>query len=111
IHLYSKTTMNITGVGPNANKESDFEVVGTQYGGGGGRGGRGGGAPDISLEGPIPYGTLTVAGLPITKPPYGRITAIDLTKGDIAWQIPHGETPDAIRNHPLLKGLNIPRTG
>ena len=29
----------------------------------------------------------------------------------MAWQIAHGETPDAIRNHPLLKGLNIPRTG
>ncbi|MEO6218133.1 MAG: pyrroloquinoline quinone-dependent dehydrogenase, partial [Sphingomonas sp.] len=45
------------------------------------------------------------------KPPYGRITAIDLTKGDIAWQIAHGETPDNIRNHPKLKGLKIPRTG
>ena len=33
------------------------------------------------------------------------------TKGDIAWQVAHGETPDAIRNHPALKGLKIPRTG
>ena len=53
----------------------------------------------------------TVQGLPLNKPPYGRITAIDLTKGEIAWQIPHGETPDEIRNHPALKGLTIPRTG
>ena len=45
------------------------------------------------------------------KPPYGRITAIDLNKGEIVWQIAHGETPDNIRNHPLLKGLAIPRTG
>jgi quinoprotein glucose dehydrogenase len=45
------------------------------------------------------------------KPPYGTITAIDLSKGTIAWQIVHGETPDAIRNHPLLKGVTIPRTG
>ena len=50
-------------------------------------------------------------GLPLMKPPYGRITAIDLNNGDIAWQIAHGETPDDIKNHPALKGLNIPRTG
>jgi quinoprotein glucose dehydrogenase len=29
----------------------------------------------------------------------------------LAWQIVHGETPDAIKNHPLLKGVTIPRTG
>ncbi len=54
---------------------------------------------------------LNVRGLPLLKPPYGRITAIDLNKGDIAWQIAHGETPDNIRNNPALKDLNIPRTG
>ena len=54
---------------------------------------------------------LTVQGLPLVKPPYGRITALDLNKGDMVWQIAHGETPDNIRNHPALKGLNIPRTG
>jgi quinoprotein glucose dehydrogenase len=53
----------------------------------------------------------TVQGLPLIKPPYGRISAIDLDTGTIRWQVPHGETPDAIRNHPALKGLNIPRTG
>jgi quinoprotein glucose dehydrogenase len=50
-------------------------------------------------------------GLPFLQPPYGRITAIDLTKGEFVWQIAHGETPDAVRNHPALKGLTIPRTG
>ena len=54
---------------------------------------------------------LFVQGLPIIKPPYGRITAIDMNKGDIVWQIPHGETPDSVRNHPALKGVTIPRTG
>jgi quinoprotein glucose dehydrogenase len=45
------------------------------------------------------------------KPPYGRISAIDLNKGEIVWQVAHGETPDAIKNNPALKGLTIPRTG
>jgi quinoprotein glucose dehydrogenase len=54
---------------------------------------------------------LSVQGLPLLKPPYGRITAIDLSSGTIAWQIAHGETPDYIKRHPALKGLNIPRTG
>jgi quinoprotein glucose dehydrogenase len=55
--------------------------------------------------------SLTVQGLPIMKPPYGQLTAIDLAKGEIIWQVPHGETPDTIRNHPALKGLELPRTG
>jgi quinoprotein glucose dehydrogenase len=54
---------------------------------------------------------LTIQGLPLVKPPYGRITAIDLDSGTIRWQIAHGETPDNIRNHPALKGVEIPRTG
>ena len=54
---------------------------------------------------------LTVSGLPLLKPPYGQISAIDLGKGDIVWQTPHGETPDNVRDHPALKGLKIPRTG
>jgi quinoprotein glucose dehydrogenase len=66
-----------------------------------GRAGRGGGGG----------GRLTVQGLSILKPPYGRITAIDLNKGEIVWQIAHGETPDDVKNHPALKGLNVPRTG
>jgi quinoprotein glucose dehydrogenase len=54
---------------------------------------------------------LTIQGLPLVKPPYGQINAINLDTGDILWQVPHGETPDPIKNHPALKGLNIPRTG
>jgi quinoprotein glucose dehydrogenase len=67
-------------------------------GGGGGGGGEGGGG-------------LTIQGLPIIKPPYARITALDLNKGDLVWQIAHGETADNVKNHPALKGLTIPRTG
>jgi quinoprotein glucose dehydrogenase len=53
----------------------------------------------------------TVRGLPLMKPPWGRITAIDLNEGEIVWQVAHGETPDRVRNHPALRGLDIPRTG
>lgn len=56
-------------------------------------------------------GGLSVQGLPLLKPPYGTITAINLNSGDIAWQVPHGDTPDAVRNNEALKGLTIPRTG
>jgi quinoprotein glucose dehydrogenase len=56
-------------------------------------------------------GALNVDGLPLIKPPYGTITAINLDKGEIVWQIAHGDTPDVIRNHPALKDMNIPRTG
>lgn len=54
---------------------------------------------------------ITVQGLPLFKPPYGQISAINLEKGEIPWKTPHGETPDEIRNHPALKGITIPRTG
>src|SRR5262250_1175873 len=56
-------------------------------------------------------GGLNIQGLPLMKPPYATISAINLDKGEIVWQIAHGETPDAIRNHPALKGITIPRTG
>jgi quinoprotein glucose dehydrogenase len=56
-------------------------------------------------------GGLNVRGLPLIKPPYGTITAIDMNKGELLWKIAHGETPDNIKNHPALKGLTIPRTG
>jgi quinoprotein glucose dehydrogenase len=52
-----------------------------------------------------------VDGLPLLKPPYGTITAINLDTGDFRWQVPHGDTPDEVRNNPALKGLTIPKTG
>jgi quinoprotein glucose dehydrogenase len=52
-----------------------------------------------------------IQGLPFIKPPFGRITAIDMNRGEIAWQMANGDTPPAIRDHPLLKGVNLPRTG
>ncbi|MEQ8408535.1 MAG: PQQ-binding-like beta-propeller repeat protein [Gammaproteobacteria bacterium] len=52
-----------------------------------------------------------VQGLDIVKPPYGRITAIDMNSGDHVWQVANADTPDNIANHPALEGLDIPRTG
>jgi quinoprotein glucose dehydrogenase len=60
---------------------------------------------------PGPAGRLAVRGLPMIKPPYGTITAINLDRGEIVWQVAHGETPDGVRNSPALKGINVPRTG
>jgi quinoprotein glucose dehydrogenase len=54
---------------------------------------------------------LTVNGLPIVKPPYGVITAVNLDRGELQWQVPYGETPDYVRDNPALKGLNIGNTG
>jgi quinoprotein glucose dehydrogenase len=48
--------------------------------------------------------------LPINKPPYGTLTAIDLNTGEHRWQVPLGDSPN-IRNHPLLKNLNLPPLG
>ncbi len=52
-----------------------------------------------------------VDGLPLVKPPYGTLTAIDLDSGDFRWQVPNGDTPDAIKSNPALRGIDIPKTG
>jgi quinoprotein glucose dehydrogenase len=75
----------------------------------GGRGGRG--AAATAAGGGGGGGRLTVERLPMIKPPYSTISAINLDKGEIAWQIAHGETPDDIKSNPALAGLSIPRTG
>lgn len=64
----------------------------------------------VSSRGRPPI-SLLVQRLPLLKPPYGVIAAIDMNKGELLWKIPHGETPDNVRNHPLLQNLDIPRTG
>ena len=56
-------------------------------------------------------GRLNVEGLPIYKPPYGRITAIDLNSGETLWWVPNGTTPDRFTNHPMLRGVDLPNTG
>ena len=72
---------------------------------------RSGGSGSAGSDGSSAVTSLTVQGLPLVKPPYGQISAIDLNRGEILWQVAHGETPDTLRNHPALDGMRIPRTG
>jgi glucose dehydrogenase len=77
------------------------------------------GAPAAAATPPAPAapaaggnpGGLTIDGISILKPPYGLISAINLDRGEIVWQAVHGDTPDNVRNHPALRGMNIPKTG
>jgi quinoprotein glucose dehydrogenase len=104
LYIYSKTEADIAGNIKNPNHDrSDFEYVYSR--------GNPPAGTKATPRGKFRSGQLTVEGLPLFKPPWGRITAIDLTRGEFAWQIAHGDTPDEVKNHPLLKGLNIPRTG
>ena len=109
LYVFSATTVGQAGLLVSDGKRSDMSyIMGTAPNPAApppGTGGAGGGAPEGGLGGP------NVQGLPLVKPPWGRITAIDLNKGEFVWQIAHGATPDAVRNHPALKGLDIPRTG
>ena len=50
-------------------------------------------------------------GLPLFKPPWGRVTAIDLNAGEIAWQVPNGDAPEYVKNHPALEGIDVGKTG
>jgi quinoprotein glucose dehydrogenase len=93
LYVYSHTLLRVLSM-VNEPKRSDMNYISA---GGGDDGGGGGG--------------LSVRGLPLVKPPWGRISAIDLNRGEIAWQIAHGETPDAVKENPALKGVTIPRTG
>jgi quinoprotein glucose dehydrogenase len=92
LYVYSHTLLRVLSM-VNDPKRSDMNYI--SAGGGDDAGG----------------GGLDVQGLPLVKPPWGRISAIDLNKGEILWQIAHGETPDAVKNHPTLKGVTVPRTG
>ncbi len=73
--------------------------------------------PDVSTMDYIRGGGLRLRqgggpqGLPLFKPPWGRVTAIDLNRGEIAWQVPNGDASDYVKNHPALEGIDVGRTG
>lgn len=61
--------------------------------------------PDVDYD---PTGGLNIDGVPLMKPPYGRITSLDLNQGTKLWTVANGDGP---RNHPRLKDLNLPPLG
>jgi quinoprotein glucose dehydrogenase len=56
----------------------------------------------------FPANATFMNGLPLMKPPYANLTAIDLNLGEISWRVPFGKGSDAIRNNPALKGVSLP---
>jgi quinoprotein glucose dehydrogenase len=126
LYVFSQTTIAALGLVPPTNGRSDMNFIqGSAVPGARTPSGGVGSPPEPGEPAPARGGAgrgqaglgegggqgLSVHGLPLLKPPYGRITAINLDKGEIVWQIAHGETPDNVRNNPALKGVNIPRTG
>jgi quinoprotein glucose dehydrogenase len=123
-YIYSQSGASPLGLVPSPADLSDMNFIqgnalsgarrtgGSGSAAGGGRSGEAAdAAPASAAAGEGAGGGLSVSGLPLLKPPYARISAIDLNKGEIAWQIAHGETGDNVKNNPALKGLAIPRTG
>ena len=82
----------------------DVDGATMEYMGGGGQGQGPNAQPPGFVQGLGPQ----VDGLPLLKPPYGRITALNLNTGEIAWMAANGDGP---RDHPLLKDLHLPPLG
>ena len=93
VYVYSNTNPRPIGLSKPDPAKSDMNYVD-------GRAGGGEAGPSISVQ-----------GLPIVRPPWGRITALNLNDGTMVWQVAHGETADNIKNNPLLRGVTFPRTG
>ena len=92
--LYVSSISSVSPIGLRQDpKISDMRYIGAY----------GEGFPKGSLGGP--------SGLPLIKPPWGRITAINLNSGDHVWMIPNSDTPDWARDNPALAGIKLPRTG
>ena len=110
LYVASITAAGVSGLRPCDPKRTPYPTM--TYGCAGEAAAVGGAA-----GGESPYGNIlyvrppTVQGLPLFKPPWGRITAIDLKTGEHLWMVPNADTPDYVKNHPALKGITLPRTG
>jgi quinoprotein glucose dehydrogenase len=111
LYIHSHTAVYMNALVPANAAQSDMGYVAGQARAGG-AGARGAGPAGGRAAGPGGGGRAgTVQGLPLVKPPYDRITAYNMNSGDIVWQKTHSSTPDDIKNHPALKGLDLPRLG
>ena len=66
---------------------------------------------DMDYGGQYALRNVGPQGLPLAKPPWGRITAIDLNTGEHAWMVPSGSTPEFVKHHPALRGVDLGPTG
>jgi quinoprotein glucose dehydrogenase len=88
-------------------KRTDMSYVGSVAGRTVANSGSGpGGQPVYTGEAPV-RPNMGPQGLPLVKPPWGRVTAIDLNTGDHVWMAANGAAPDSVKNHLALKGLNL----
>jgi len=112
LYVSSVTNLEALAVAPADPKRSDMGYVG-------GRGGGRGGPASVTDFGegngesvrPVARMNMGPRGLPLVKPPWGRITAIDLNSGDHLWMIANGDAPDYVKNHPAMKGIDLSNTG
>jgi len=108
LYVSSATNPSIFAVRNNPAHKMNFGPGVPAGGGGGGDGGGGGGGATPAVGCAQMFGPQ---GLPMVKPPWGRLTAIDLNSGEHAWVVANGPPPDCVRNHPALKNVNLPPTG
>jgi quinoprotein glucose dehydrogenase len=112
LYIHSHTSVYLSGLVAANPQQSDMGFIGGQARAPGAEA-RGSGPPAGPAAGPPggARGGANVQGLPLLKPPYDRITAYDMNTGERVWQKTHSSTPDEIRNHPALRGLDLPRLG
>ncbi len=119
LYVASVTQQDVLALSVADPKRSDMGYVGGR--GNGGAGGRGAAAAVAASAGmfgegdpalrPPQKANIGPEGLPLVKPPWGRITAIDLNTGDHLWVAPNGHVPDYVKNHPLMKGVDLSNAG
>jgi quinoprotein glucose dehydrogenase len=120
LYVASVTDPSGMALSPPDPKRSDMAYVGGRGFGGEGPGGSGGPGGPGGSDGPgfggfgggrMRESSMGPQGLPLVKPPWGRITAIDLNKGEHVWMIANGDAPDYVKNHPAMKGIDLSNAG